>query len=399
AGTDPLDATDTPVDTDGDGISDATDTDDDNDGTIDTEDAFPLDPSEDTDTDGDGTGNNADTDDDGDGYTDTDEIAAGTDPLDATDTPVDTDGDGISDATDTDDDNDGTIDTEDAFPLDPSEDTDTDGDGTGNNADTDDDGDGISDADEGFTDLDGDGIPNNLDLDSDGDGISDDNEGIADTDGDGILNYLDSICLYTNPIQEISVCDAFDWNGVTITESGIYSDTLQDALMCDSVIFIDLTIHSSPLSPVVIQLYSTTLTTGEYAAYQWYRDGIAMLGETNQNYLVVTSGIYTVEVFTEYGCSSMSSNSILFGPATSVEERVVEDVSVYPNPARNLININTPDVYSKNFKVELYDNLGRLIKAADNALQLDISSLEPSLYNLIIKFESGEVWNTVLIKQ
>ena len=144
-GSDPLDATDAATDTDGDNIPDCIDTDDDNDGTLDVNDDFPLDASEDTDTDGDGTGNNADTDDDGDGMSDDDEIACGSDPLDATDTATDTDGDNIPDCIDTDDDNDGTLDVNDAFPLDASEDTDTDGDGTGNNADTDDDGDGLSD--------------------------------------------------------------------------------------------------------------------------------------------------------------------------------------------------------------------------------------------------------------
>ena len=58
------------IDTDGDGIGDNLDTDDDNDGVLDSEDAFPLDQSEDTDTDNDGTGNNADTDDDNDGALD-----------------------------------------------------------------------------------------------------------------------------------------------------------------------------------------------------------------------------------------------------------------------------------------------------------------------------------------
>jgi ELWxxDGT repeat protein len=59
------------IDTDGDGIADATDTDDDNDGVLDTVDAFPLDVSESVDTDSDGKGNNADTDDDNDGVLDT----------------------------------------------------------------------------------------------------------------------------------------------------------------------------------------------------------------------------------------------------------------------------------------------------------------------------------------
>ena len=94
------------LDTDGDGILDATDQDDDDDGVNDDDDAFPLDAAEDTDTDGDMLGNNADPDDD----------------------------------------DDTVLDEDDAFPLDASEDTDTDSDGTGDNADSDDDGDGVNDA-------------------------------------------------------------------------------------------------------------------------------------------------------------------------------------------------------------------------------------------------------------
>ena len=58
------------LDTDGDGIPDATDPDDDNDGHDDSGDAFPLDKREWRDTDGDGLGNSADPDDDNDGVAD-----------------------------------------------------------------------------------------------------------------------------------------------------------------------------------------------------------------------------------------------------------------------------------------------------------------------------------------
>jgi parallel beta-helix repeat protein len=67
-----------PVDTDNDGLPDTSDTDDDNDGSLDSEDAFPLDATESVDTDADGVGNNADTDDDGDGVPDAEDTA----PLD-----------------------------------------------------------------------------------------------------------------------------------------------------------------------------------------------------------------------------------------------------------------------------------------------------------------------------
>ncbi len=84
----------------------AADSDVDGDGVLDTDDAFPNDPTETMDTDGDGVGDNSDA-----------------FPEDATETQ-DTDSDGVGDNTD-------------AFPFDPTETTDTDGDGIGDNTDPD----------------------------------------------------------------------------------------------------------------------------------------------------------------------------------------------------------------------------------------------------------------------
>jgi hypothetical protein len=69
--------------------------DSDGDGVPDDEDAFPIDPNEQSDNDGDGVGDNADTDDDNDGLTDDEESLVGTDP-----NLFDTDGDGVGDADD-----------------------------------------------------------------------------------------------------------------------------------------------------------------------------------------------------------------------------------------------------------------------------------------------------------
>ena len=106
-----------PTDSDGDGLCDGMDPDRDGDGTINDDDAFPDDPSENLDSDADGVGNNADLDDDGDGLSDLDEVAAGTNPLNS-----DTDSDGWNDGFD-------------AFPLNTAEWKDSDGDGVGDNSD------------------------------------------------------------------------------------------------------------------------------------------------------------------------------------------------------------------------------------------------------------------------
>jgi hypothetical protein len=89
-------------------------------------------------------------DEDNDGYSDSDEVACGSDPLNACSVPDDFDGDFNPDCVDTDDDNDGVPDDEDAFPYDPTETDDTDGDGIGDNADSDDDNDGVPDDEDAF---------------------------------------------------------------------------------------------------------------------------------------------------------------------------------------------------------------------------------------------------------
>jgi gliding motility-associated-like protein len=182
-----------PIDTDNDGTPDWLDTDSDGDGLLDSlEDAIctgvlPCSP---TDTDGDGTPDYRDRDSDGDNIPDSIEKGTGT-------TPVDSDGDGTPDYLDTDSDGDGILDNAEDSGCSgtvPCTVTDTDGDGTPDYIDLDSDNDGILDSLEGAVDTDLDGTPNYRDLDSDGDGIADATEkgtSPLDTDGDGTPNFLD----------------------------------------------------------------------------------------------------------------------------------------------------------------------------------------------------------------
>ncbi|MBI4238107.1 MAG: thrombospondin type 3 repeat-containing protein [Deltaproteobacteria bacterium] len=162
----PTDANPSQTDTDEDGEGNSCDTDDDNDGTLDDDDAFPLDAAETLDTDGDAIGNNADLDDDGDGTDDGSDNC----PLVANADQADANGDSTGNTCDfdSDSDGDGYIDAYDAFADNVLEHLDTDGDSDGDNGDTDDDGDTVADTTDNCW------FVSNLDqTDTDADGLGD----------------------------------------------------------------------------------------------------------------------------------------------------------------------------------------------------------------------------------
>ncbi len=196
--------TPTPLDTDGDGVTNYRDLDSDNDGILDlVESGRPV-------TDADNNGVVDGTDPDGDGIVGNADLTNGFGSAN-TPAPLNTDGDGVPNYRDLDSDNDGILDlTESGRPLTDADNngvvdgTDTDGDGIVGNAD-------LAPALFGSAgtptplDTDGDTLPNYRDLDSDNDGILDltesgrtltdaDSNGVVDgtdTDNDGIVGNAD----------------------------------------------------------------------------------------------------------------------------------------------------------------------------------------------------------------
>ncbi|MBL0686180.1 gliding motility-associated C-terminal domain-containing protein, partial [Aquimarina mytili] len=230
------------LDSDGDGIPDATDLDDDNDGITDEEE---QNGDATLDSDGDGVIDRLDLDSDGDGVYDVFESGHGQLDMDGDgrlegpfssdgipdvvqDDPdsgvvnyavQDTDGDGVDDFQDIDDDGDNvlTVDENPNPDSDLNPDTgdtqDTDMDGIADYLDVDDDNDGVDTVYEDYDgdddplnqDTDGDGIPDYLDMDDDGDGVDTQYEGV-DPDGDGNPNTgdtLDTDCILDNNCDNI----------------------------------------------------------------------------------------------------------------------------------------------------------------------------------------------------
>ncbi len=106
--------------------------------------------------------------------------------------------------------------------------------------------------------------------------------------------------------QSATACSSYIWNGTTYTSSGDKAYSTLNAVGCDSVATLHLTInHGSLQTPFISGALSycaggsTTLSTDSFASYLWSPGG-----QTTQAINITSGGIYTVTV---------TNNSGLFG--------------------------------------------------------------------------------------
>ncbi len=137
-----------------------------------------------------------------------------------------------------------------------------------------------------------------------------------------ILNHSDSTVLVSACDHYLSPSGHFNW-----TSSGMYIDTLTNVLGCDSILTINLTINSVDTS---IIFSAPTLTANAMpAVYQWiYCDSVQILGATNQNFTPTTNGGYAV-IVTENGCIDTSACETVIVVST---EELNLDCEIFPNP-------------------------------------------------------------------
>ena len=114
-------------------------------------------------------------------------------------------------------------------------------------------------------------------------------------------------CTTTDTVFEVA-CFQYFWpeNGVTYTLSGIYTDTLTNALGCDSIRFLDLTIQT--VDTTIANFNDTLFASPGATSYQWINcnSGSPIAGATDVQFYPSSNGTYAV-VITSNGCIDTSA--------------------------------------------------------------------------------------------
>jgi len=203
-----------------------------------------------------------------------------------------------------------------------------------------------------------------------------------------------SVLQNSSSAQTITACDSYIWNSNTYTASGTYTDTIPNAMGCDSVMTLNLTINMVDTSVTASANSLTANATG--ATYQWLdcNNNYAVIsGATNQIYTPTITGNYAIAV-TKNGCTDTSScyNVTVTG---ILENGKDAKFSVYPNPTRGLFTIEFAN--RKNMLYEITDISGKVIHKGmltDKRTTVDLSKNEAGVY--LLKIDGR---NMQLVKQ
>jgi uncharacterized protein YjdB len=212
----------------------------------------------------------------------------------------------------------------------------------------------------------------------------------------------------TNITDTICQGSTYTFRNRTLSQAGVYRDTLASFNSCDSIITLNLTVLAKPSRPTIrVSATGDTLFATPSSNINWYRNGQPLLGGTNGILLINQNGIYFALQEVTFGlrtCYSDTSN-ILNVTNVGIDLPNSPNISAYPIPTSSTLNIRGI-LEQEPVELHMLDISGRevtrqwyLADRSESTITLDVSDLAGGIYQLKIKtLNSSETYFVRFIK-
>ena len=142
----------------------------------------------------------------------------------------------------------------------------------------------------------------------------------------------------------------------------------------------------------------TLIAQASSANFQWINceDNSPFPDSTFATFTVGQSGSYAVEVI-QNGCVD-TSNCVTFTNVGILENATKTSISIYPNPAKELIRFDITSPFSvHNYALKLYDVMGRLVLVENlesHENSVSVAHLKPGVYT----YQVGGNWGSLVVE-
>jgi uncharacterized repeat protein (TIGR01451 family) len=148
-------------------------------------------------------------------------------------------------------------------------------------------------------------------------------------------------------------------------------------------------VHALPSVPTITQNGNELVATSGGMFYVWYLNDELISQGTSNSFVASESGIYTVSITNEFGCSTLSESVSI---AVGISELNALQWSVSPNPATTQITVQCAFAGKKS--ITLYNALNQIVYTSSmftNTFVLERNDLPAGVYYLDLVVEGAQI--------
>lgn len=136
----------------------------------------------------------------------------------------------------------------------------------------------------------------------------------------------------------VTQCGSYEWHNTVYTSSGMYPSFYTNSIGCDSVVYLNLTIHPYP-EIIIDQLENGNLSASYVPDYLWYDclNDVILPDETHYLFTPQQNGQYAAIGTSEFGCTDTSD--CIEVNYVGMDESLNNEFEIYPNPAYDALTI------------------------------------------------------------
>jgi hypothetical protein len=177
-------------------------------------------------------------------------------------------------------------------------------------------------------------------------------------------------------------CNPISVNGITYSNSGIYTQSLINSSGCDSILTIEAEILN--FNAQIFQTDTTLYFNGNPTNIQWFNclTGQIIPGENNPVFIPQQTGNYGAIITIGECVDTSNCNLIPVPPIPKSPHNICENINVFPNPVIDQVSFTLD---KESYTIKLFSSTGALIwqkTGTPEKQEIDFRNYVPALYIL-----------------